>query len=55
MLSSIERLGATPLAPTLPELGTALSELRNLRTTRALSQPAPAPFTTPQAEPGANP
>ena len=55
MLSSIERLGATPLAPTLPELGTALSEMRNLRTTRALSQPAPAPITTPQAESGANP
>lgn len=53
MLAEIDRLAATALAPTLPELGTALSELRNLRTTRALSQPPPSP--PPQAEPGAIP
>jgi uroporphyrin-III C-methyltransferase len=43
-LASIDELIATPLAPALPELGTALGELRNLRTTRALSHPMkPAP------------
>jgi uroporphyrin-3 C-methyltransferase len=52
VLASIDRLAATPLAPALPELGTALSELRNLRTTRALSQPLPAP---PANDPGALP
>ncbi len=46
-LASLDQLAATPLAPTLPELGTALNELRNLRTTRALSHPmkaAPPPI-----------
>jgi uroporphyrin-III C-methyltransferase len=38
-IASIDELIATPLSPPLPELGTALGELRNLRTTRALSQP----------------
>lgn len=38
-LGEIDRLAASPLAPNLPELGTALRELRNLRATRALSQP----------------
>ena len=38
-LTSLDTLAATPLAPALPELGTALSELRNLRTTRVLAQP----------------
>ncbi|HKE49688.1 MAG TPA: uroporphyrinogen-III C-methyltransferase [Rhodanobacteraceae bacterium] len=45
-LAEIDRLAAAPLAPALPELGTALRELRNLRATRALTQPraaAPAP------------
>ncbi len=42
-LASLDTLAATPLAPALPELGTALNELRNLRTTRALSQPMNAP------------
>ncbi len=41
-LATIDQLAATPLAPALPEVGTALSELRNLRTTRALSLPKPA-------------
>ena len=41
-LASIEQLAATPLAPALPELGTALNELRNLRTTRALAHPMKA-------------
>ncbi|HET9034200.1 MAG TPA: uroporphyrinogen-III C-methyltransferase [Dokdonella sp.] len=43
-LASLDKLQATPLAPALPELGTALSELRNLRTTRALSHPMKAPL-----------
>ncbi|MGH8172340.1 MAG: uroporphyrinogen-III C-methyltransferase [Rhodanobacteraceae bacterium] len=38
-LAEIDRLAAAPLAPNLPELGSALRELRNLRATRALSQP----------------
>lgn len=37
-LGALDRLAATPLAPALPELGTALKELRNLRVTRALSR-----------------
>jgi uroporphyrin-3 C-methyltransferase len=41
-LAEIDRLAAAPLAPTLPELGSALRELRNLRATRALAQPRPA-------------
>jgi uroporphyrin-3 C-methyltransferase len=54
-LSTLDRLAATPLAPALPELGTALNELRNLRTTRALSQPARMPATAPEAKSGAKP
>ena len=49
-LAEIDRLLATPLAPALPELGSALRELRALRATRALAEPkpiAPAPTTTP--------
>ena len=38
-LSEIDRLASAPLAPALPELGSALRELRNLRATRALAQP----------------
>lgn len=41
-LAEIDRLAAAPLAPALPELGSALKELRNLRATRALSQPKAA-------------
>jgi uroporphyrin-3 C-methyltransferase len=41
-LAEIDRLAAAPLAPPLPELGSALRELRNLRATRALAQPRPA-------------
>ena len=55
MLASLNQIAATPLAPALPELGTALSELRNLRTTRALAHPmkaAPAKIeATPSQEP----
>lgn len=51
-LASLDTLAATPLAPALPELGTALSELRNLRTTRALSQPMQAPPTAETAPTG---
>ncbi len=36
--ASLDRLLASPLAPALPELGTALRELRNLRSARALSR-----------------
>jgi uroporphyrin-3 C-methyltransferase len=38
-LAELDRLGSAPLAPALPELGSALRELRNLRATRALAQP----------------
>jgi uroporphyrin-3 C-methyltransferase len=38
-LTELDRLAAAPLAPSLPELGSALRELRNLRATRALTQP----------------
>lgn len=41
-LAGIDRLADEPLAPALPELGSALKELRNLRATRALAHP-PAP------------
>ncbi len=48
-LATLDRLAAAPMAPALPELGSALRELRNLRTTRALSREAqaPAPGPTP--------
>jgi uroporphyrin-3 C-methyltransferase len=49
-LAELDRLAAAPLAPALPELGSALRELRNLRATRALSQPRAAPPVA-----GANP
>jgi len=39
-LAELDRLATQPLAPALPELGSALKELRNLRATRVLSQPA---------------
>lgn len=39
-LTELDRLAATPLAANLPELGTALKELRNLRATRAIASPA---------------
>lgn len=49
-LAELDRLAAQPLAPALPELGTALKELRNLRATRVLSQPpAAAPASAPTA------
>ena len=49
-LAELDRLGSAPLAPALPELGSALRELRNLRATRALTQPRQA--TPPQAGAG---
>ena len=54
-LATIDQLMATPLAPALPEVGTALSELRNLRTTRALSQPKPAQTPEPSHAPAHEP
>ncbi|MEP6880579.1 MAG: uroporphyrinogen-III C-methyltransferase [Dokdonella sp.] len=45
-LKTLDTLAATPLAPALPELGTALGELRNLRTTRALAHPMKAAPTS---------
>lgn len=42
-LAELDRLAGQPLAPALPELGSALKELRNLRATRALAQPPAAP------------
>ena len=41
-LKALDTLASTPLAPVLPELGTALGELRNLRTMRALAHPTKA-------------
>lgn len=52
-LTELDRLAAAPFAPTLPELGSALKELRNLRATRALSQPPTAKPADSQAEAGA--
>jgi len=49
-LAELEKLGSATLAPALPELGSALRELRNLRATRALTQPRQA--TPPQAGAG---
>jgi len=46
-LATLDRLAAAPMAPALPELGSALRELRNLRTTRALSREAHAPAAGP--------
>lgn len=42
-LAELDRLASAPLAPAVPELGSALRELRNLRATRALAQPRAAP------------
>jgi uroporphyrin-III C-methyltransferase len=39
VLADLDRVGSQPLAPALPEWGSALKELRNLRATRALAQP----------------
>jgi uroporphyrin-3 C-methyltransferase len=41
-LAELDKLGSAPLAPAVPELGSALRELRNLRATRALAQPRQA-------------
>jgi len=41
-LAELDRLAYAPLAPAVPELGSALRELRNLRATRALAQPRAA-------------
>lgn len=52
-LAEIDRLASTPMAPALPELGTALRELRNLRITRTLAEPppaAPAPASPPAVD-----
>ncbi len=53
-LAELDRLLAAPFAPPLPELGSALKELRNLRATRALAEPAtPLPSPSPAAAPAA--
>lgn len=49
--ATLDRLAAMPMAPALPQLGSALGELRNLRTTRALSRPTPAPIPNQGATP----
>ncbi|MEO7325857.1 MAG: uroporphyrinogen-III C-methyltransferase [Dokdonella sp.] len=50
-LAELDRIAAQPLAPALPELGSALKDLRNLRATRALAQPRPAtPVQTPTTD-----
>jgi uroporphyrin-3 C-methyltransferase len=50
VLADLDRVGGQPLAPALPELGSALKELRNLRATRALAQPRAIHPTQPPAE-----
>lgn len=57
VLAQVDRVASQPLAPALPELGSALKELRNLRATRALSRPLAPPAQAPAADakPGANP
>ena len=50
-MATLDRLAAMPMAPALPQLGSALGELRNLRTTRALSRPIPAPIPNQGATP----
>lgn len=50
-LATLDRLAALPMAPVLPELGSALGELRNLRTTRALARPPSAPIPNPGTTP----
>ena len=42
-LAALDGLAAMPLAASLPELGTALKELRNLRATRAIAHPPAVP------------
>jgi uroporphyrin-3 C-methyltransferase len=51
-LAELDRLAEQPLAPALPELGSALKELRNLRATRALAQPPASPSAIPPAGAG---
>jgi uroporphyrin-3 C-methyltransferase len=59
VLTDLDQLATAPMAPPLPELGSALKELRNLRSTRALAAPpvspppaaAPAPAPAQQAPP----
>lgn len=53
-LDALAELAAAPLAPPLPELGSALKELRNLRVTRALALP-PAGATRPPRKPDTSP
>jgi uroporphyrin-3 C-methyltransferase len=59
VLAQIDRVAGQPLAPALPELGSALKELRNLRATRALARPSapvqelPRPSTSPAQAPAA--
>ncbi len=49
VLGELDRLAATPLAPTIPELGAALRELRNLRVMRALAAPPEPAAPEPKA------
>jgi len=49
-LAELDGVASQPLAPALPELGSALKELRNLRATRALAQPRTIPSTPPAPE-----
>lgn len=50
-LAELDHLAAAPMAPALPELGSALKELRNLRATRVLAQPPAKPAAPPQDAP----
>ncbi len=53
-LGDLDQLASMPLATAPPELGGALRELRNLRATRALAQPAaPIPTNAPSTPPAA--
>ncbi|MGA8278470.1 MAG: uroporphyrinogen-III C-methyltransferase [Rhodanobacteraceae bacterium] len=55
VLAQIDRLADRPLSPPLPELGSALKELRNLRATRALSRSKVTPKVEPDAGPSSKP
>lgn len=54
-LADLDRLVALPLAPAAPELGSALKELRNLRATRSLAQPAASKSDAATSKPAAAP
>ncbi len=55
VLAELNHLNAAARAPAPPELGSALHELRNLRATRVIAQPASTPASAPAAPAPASP